>query len=121
MDSSVSLRTPSSHSNATLSGLKVPDGDLRLAGTAALGTLPAGDERLAALQQACALLEQLEAERRRLDERLITGNRKDPMRVVTGKTCLDEAVENTRDLIKQLDDLLCEAAETARKSGQPQP
>lgn len=72
------------------------------------------DPRLHALQQACALLEALETERRLLDQRLMSANRDDPMRVVTGRTSLDEAVEDTRNLIRQLDEILCEAAEAAR-------
>lgn len=92
-----------------------------MAGTAALGALNAEDPRLQALRRACALLEHLEAERRQLNQRLITSNRRDPMRVVTGRTSLDEAVEETRDLIRQLDDMLCEAAEEARRSNRGTP
>ena len=80
--------------------------------------LSADDPRLDALRQACALLEALENERRQLDLRLATANRLDPMRVVTGRTSLDEAVEDTRALIRQLDLILCEAADRARK-GEP--
>lgn len=87
---------------------------LRLAGTAALGTLPSDDPRLAALRRACALLETLEAERRALDQRLEVGRRLDPMRQATGRTALDAAVEETRELVRQLDELLCSAAEGAR-------
>ncbi|MBL9140404.1 MAG: hypothetical protein JNK53_00935 [Phycisphaerae bacterium] len=95
-----------------------PEGDLRLSGTVALSGLSPDDPRLDALRQACALLEALENERRQLDLRLATANRLDPMRVVTGRTSLDEAVEDTRALIRQLDLMLCEAADRARK-GEP--
>ncbi len=95
--------------------------DLRLVGTAALGVLSADDPRLTALRRATALLESLEAEQRMLDQRLVAGNRRDPMRVVTGRTSLDEAVEDTRALIRQLDDMLCEAADAARHSARTHP
>jgi hypothetical protein len=95
--------------------------DLRLVGTSALGVLSPDDPRLAALRRACALLESLEADRRQLDQRLVAGNRRDPMRVVTGRTSLDEAVDETRALIRQLDDMLCDAAERIRLSARTHP
>lgn len=94
---------------------------LRLAGTAALGALAADDPRLAALRRACALLEALEAERRALDQRLEAARRLDPMRQATGRTALDAAVEETRELVRQLDELLCSAAEGARAAATTQP
>lgn len=115
MDSRVSLRNPPSNVPPTPASLEA-EKDLRLSGTAALGALAADDPRLQALRRACSLLAHLEAERRKLDDRLISANRKDPMKVVTGRTSLDEAVDSTRDLIRQLDDMLCEAAETARRT-----
>jgi CHASE3 domain sensor protein len=92
-----------------------------LVGTAALGALAADDQRLHALRQACALLAHLEHERHQLELRLTAGNRKDPMKVVTGRTSLDEAVDATRDLIRQLDEALCQAAEEARKASRSSP
>jgi hypothetical protein len=97
------------------------EADLRLVGTSALGVLDPDDPRLAALRRACVLLESLEAERHRLDQRLLAGNRRDPMRVVTGRTSLDEAVDETRALIRELDDMLCEAAEAIRLSARTHP
>ena len=90
----------------------VAGSDLRLAGTASLTALPTDDPRLAALRRACALLESLEAERQALDQRLESARRLDPMRHVSGKTSLDVAVEETRALIRELDELLCAAAES---------
>lgn len=120
MDSSVSLRSSTVQNSLETGPAETPavgQGDLRLTGTAALDVLPADDPRLHALRQACALLEALELERRQLDQRLVAANKHDPMRVVTGRTSLDEAVEDTRAFIRQLDDMLCEAAETARRQG----
>lgn len=91
-----------------------PVAGLRLAGTAALGAISADDPRLTALRRACALLESLEAERKALEQRLEAARRLDPMRQATGRTSLDAAVEETRELVRQLDELLCSAAEGAR-------
>lgn len=124
MDPAHTTRTQASGLVATMTPTTAPAPagvDLRLSGTAALGTLAADDPRLAALRSAMALLESLEAERRMLDQRLTAGNRRDPMRVVTGQTSLDGAVEETRALIRQLDDMLCEAADAARLSARTHP
>ena len=95
--------------------------ELRLAGTAALRAIPANDPRLAALRGACALLEALEAERNALDQRLESARRIDPMRHVSGRTSLDAAVDETRALIRELDELLCAAAESARTAARTHP
>jgi hypothetical protein len=88
--------------------------ELRLAGTAALGVIAPNDARLVALRQACALLETLEAESQSLDLRLEASKRLDPMRHVLGKTSLESAIDQTRTLIRELDEHLCAAAESAR-------
>lgn len=97
------------------------DPGLRLAGTAALGSLAADDPRLAALRRACALLGHLEAERDALNRRLEESRRLDPMRQVAGRTSLDQAVEETRQLVRELDELLCAAAEGARTAARTHP
>lgn len=95
---------------------------LRLSGTVALRHVPADDPRLQALSRACALLEALEAESKALDRRLTDANRVDPMRHVRGQTSLEAALAETRALVRELDDLLCEAAEGARRqAGRTQP
>lgn len=94
---------------------------LRLAGTAALGTIAADDPRLIALRHACALLESLEAERQALDQRLDAARRIDPMRHATGRTSLDAAVAETRALVRELDELLCAVAESARAASRTHP
>jgi hypothetical protein len=43
------------------------------------------------------------------------------MRQASGQTSLETAMEETRTLIRQLDDLLCEAAECARSTGTTHP
>jgi hypothetical protein len=77
--------------------------------------VPADDPRLQALSRACALLEALEAESKALDRRLADANRVDPMRHVRGRTSLEAALADTRTLVRELDDLLCAAAEDARR------
>lgn len=94
---------------------------LRLSGTSALAAIDPADPRLAALRHACALLETLEAERRALDLRLEAARRIDPMRQVSGRTSLDAAVEETRSLIRELDEALCAAAESARLTASTHP
>jgi hypothetical protein len=98
-----------------------PATGLRLTGTASLASLPADDPRLLALRRACALLEQLEADRHALDRRLEESRRIDPMRQVAGRTSLDLAVEETRRLVLELDELLCSAAEGAGTVAQTHP
>lgn len=88
--------------------------ELRLSGTAALGAIAPDDVRLVALRQACALLETLKAESQSLDLRLEASKRLDPMRHVLGKTSLESAIDQTRILIRELDEHLCAAAESAR-------
>lgn len=94
---------------------------LRLAGTAALGVISADDPRLMALRRACALLDSLEAERQALDQRLEAARRIDPMRHATGRTALDAAVAETQALVRELDELLCAAAESARTAARTHP
>jgi hypothetical protein len=94
---------------------------LRLAGTASLGSLPPDDPRLLALRRACALLEELEAERAALDRRLAEARRIDPMRQASGRTSLDHAAEETRRLVRELDEALCRAAESARGASATHP
>lgn len=112
--------TPAAPAAGVAARLPAP-ASLRLAGTAALGTLAADDPRLAALRRACTLLEALEADRRALDQRLESAKRMDPMRQATGRTALDAAVEETRELIRQLDEILCAAADGARTTATTHP
>lgn len=96
-------------------------GSLRLAGTASLGSLPADDPRLVALRRACALVEELEFERAALDRRLAEARRPDPMRQASGRTSLDQAAEEARRLVRELDEVLCRAAESARSAATTHP
>lgn len=92
------------------------EASLRLAGTTALSDLPANDPRLAALSAACAVVTALEAEAAALDRRLAEAHRMDPMRQVRGSTALEAAAAEARLLVRELDELLCAAAEDARRS-----
>jgi len=86
-----------------------------------LASIDPADPRLAALRHACAVLESLEAERRALDLRLESARRLDPMRQVSGRTSLDAAVDETRALIRELDEALSAAAEGARLAAATHP
>lgn len=123
MDLATPTRTPpADETPGPVPGGGVPvSSRLRLAGTAALGTLAADDPRLIALRRACALLESLEAERQALDQRLEAARRIDPMRHATGRTSLDAAVAETQALVRELDELLCAAAESARTAARTHP
>lgn len=76
---------------------------LRLAGTLAFDGIDPADERLGALRNACCLLERLKAEAVALDARVGAG-RGDPMKIATGRTSLEVAVERLEALIRQLDE-----------------
>jgi hypothetical protein len=92
------------------------ESSLRLSGTTALSGLPEGDPRLAALSAACAIAATLEAEAAALDRRLADAHRVDPMRQVRGTTSLEAAAAEARALVRELDELLCAAADEARRS-----
>lgn len=76
---------------------------LRLAGTLAFEGIDPTDERLGALRNACCLLERLKAEAAALDVRSGAG-RGDPMKIATGRTSLEVAVERLETLIRELDE-----------------
>lgn len=56
--------------------------------------------------EADRLLQRLLATRRMSEERYAEAGRRDPMKSVTGRSCLDEAVEDTRRMIQEMDALL---------------
>ena len=76
---------------------------LRLAGTLAFEGIDPTDERLGALRNACCLLERLKAEAEALETRSQSG-RGDPMKIATGRTALEVAVERLENLIRELDE-----------------
>lgn len=53
--------------------------------------------------RARAMLDQLQAEKAELDHCLDASRSEDAMRVVTGKTALDNAIESSRRMLDQLD------------------
>ncbi len=66
---------------------------------------------MSALRDACRLLENLKADRARLEARLAAARRVDPIRHVTGQSALDRACAETEDLIRLVDEYLSETAE----------
>jgi len=84
---------------------------LRLAGTQRLDDGAQDAEAMAALREACRLLEQLKLDRERLEERLASVKRLDPIRQVCGESSMDRACRETEELIRRVDELLAETAE----------
>ena len=68
--------------------------------------------------EACRLLGRLMVERERSERRFAEAGRSDPLKVVTGRTAMDNAVDDTRDMIGHMDELL---AETGRELNRRMP
>ncbi len=56
--------------------------------------------------QADALLDKLIAERTRSEHRLAEAGRTDPLKLVTGRSAIDNAIAATREMIRDVDELL---------------
>lgn len=95
----------------------LPPVTLRLAGTPSLRDLSQDDQAMAALREACRILEQLKIDRERIDEHLASARRVDPVRQVTGESALDRACRETEELIRLVDEHLSETAERSLASG----
>lgn len=72
---------------------------------------------MAALRDACRLLDRLKSDREMLEERLAAARRVDPVRQVTGESSLDRACRETEELIRLIDEYLSETAERAMLLG----
>ena len=55
--------------------------------------------------QADALLDKLIAERRGSERRLAEAGRTDPLKLVTGRSAIDNAIAATRQMIREVDEL----------------
>ncbi len=86
---------------------------LRLAGTAALSGFPADHPGVLLLRQACAAQGDLIFEAMRLQARLRSEGRCDPLREITGMASLERGVAELTELIKALDERL--SAESIRR------
>ncbi len=69
-------------------------------------SLPCWNESNGVRDQAAALLRRLIAERTRSERRMAEAGRNDPMKVVTGRSAIENAITATRDVIRDVDDLL---------------
>lgn len=59
--------------------------------------------------QADALLDKLIAERRGSERRLAEAGRTDPLKLVTGRSAIDNAIAATREMIRDVDELVAES------------
>ncbi len=59
--------------------------------------------------QADALLDKLIAERTRSERRLAEAGRGDPLKLVTGRSAIDNAIAATRDMIRDVDELVADS------------
>ncbi len=63
-------------------------------------------EPIGVRDQADALLDRLLAERTRTERRLAEAGRTDPLKLVTGRSAIDNAIAATREMIRDVDELL---------------
>lgn len=68
---------------------------------------------------AADLLGRLLAERERMELRLAESGRADPLKSITGRSALDNAIAATREMIRNMDDLLAEAEATLAALEEP--
>jgi len=66
--------------------------------------------------RAKALLDELQSTKAELDHRLDASRSEDAMRVVTGKTALDNAIESSKRMLDQLDRSLARVGAAAESS-----
>ncbi len=59
--------------------------------------------------QADALLDKLIAERTRSEHRLAEAGRTDPLKLVTGRSAIDNAIAATREMIRDADELVVDS------------
>ncbi len=80
--------------------------------------------------QAGALLDKLIAERTRSERRLAEAGRTDPFKMITGRSAIDNAITATREMIRDVDELVVDSVvhhngtatplvESIRASAQP--
>ena len=62
-------------------------------------------EPIGVRDQADALLDKLIVERTRSERRLAEAGRADPLKLVTGRSAIDNAIAATRDMIRDVDEL----------------
>ena len=72
--------------------------------------LPKGTGPVGVRDQADALLDKLIAERTRSERRLAEAGRKDPFKMITGRSAIDNAIAATREMIRDVDELVVDSA-----------
>jgi hypothetical protein len=78
-------------------------------------------ETLALREQAAGLLRRLLESREQSERRMAELGRRDPLKSLTGRSALDEAVANTRAMLASMDELLHEMEEELEREGAPHP
>ena len=81
--------------------------------------LQRGTEPIGVRNQADALLDRLLAERARTERRLAEAGRTDPLKLVTGRSAIDNAIAATREMIRDVDELLGDGV--GHRNGTPAP
>ena len=74
-----------------------------------LNNLQRGTEPIGVRDQADALLDRLLAERTRTERRLAEAGRTDPLKLVTGRSAIDNAIAATREMIRDADELVVDS------------
>jgi len=58
--------------------------------------------------EASRLLDQLLSERQAAEQRMAESGKRDLIKTITGRSSLDQAIQQTRDMIRDMDKLVCQ-------------